>query len=164
FYGHDAESARIAEIALKRLKYPNVVVDEVAALIRYHMFDYADNWTDAAVRRFVSRVGFERVRPLALLRLADSSGMGHGSADPRSVLPLVERVEALQAKDQAFSIKDLAINGNDLSAIGWPRGPAMGRALAELLEAVLDDPELNTREKLLDIARRIQGKHGVTGV
>lgn len=161
FYGHDLESARLAEKALKRLKYPNAVIDEVVALVQHHMFDYSEEWTDAAVRRFVARVGIELVKPLAILKLADTTGLGHGPADPRSVMPLIERVEQLRAKEQAFSIKDLAIRGNDLAAIGWPKGPSMGRALAELLEVVLDDPELNSRERLLDIAERIKGKHGI---
>lgn len=161
FYGHDIESARLAETALRRLKYPNAIIDEVLHLIRHHMFDYQDIWTDAAVRRFVSRVGLEHVDGLARLRLADTTGMGNGPADPASVLPLIERVEALRAKDQAFSIKDLAIGGHELSGIGWPKGPSMGLALAELLEAVLDDPELNTRERLLYIAERIKTKYGV---
>ena len=161
FYGHDIESARLSEKVLRRLKYPNAVIDEVVTLVKHHMFDYSSAWTDAAVRRFVARVGIEHVKPLAILRLADTTGLGQGSADPRSVLPLIDRVEELRAKDQAFSIKDLAIRGNDLAAIGWPKGPSMGRALAELLEAVLDDPELNTKERLLEIAERIKGRHGV---
>ncbi len=161
FYGHDLESARLVDKALRRLKYPNAVIDEVVTLVKYHMFDYSDDWTDAAVRRFVARVGLEYVRPLALLRLADTTGLGRGPADPRSVIPLMDRVEDLRAKDQAFSVKDLAIRGNDLAAIGWPKGPSMGRALAELLEAVLDDPELNTKDRLLEIAERIKDKHGV---
>jgi len=161
FYGHDMESARMVEAALRRLKYPNAVVDDVVLLVRHHMFDYSKEWTDAAVRRFVSRVGLEFVKPLAVLRLADSSGMGNGPADPRSVLPLIERVEALRAKDQAFGIKDLAVGGHELAGIGWPKGPMMGKVLSELLEAVLDDPDLNTKERLLDIAGRLKGKYGV---
>ncbi len=161
FYGHDVESARRAEAALRRLKFPNVVIDDVAHLIRHHMFDYADGWTDAAVRRFVARVGLAYVDRLAALRLADTSGMGHGPADPRTVLPLLDRVEELRSKDQAFGLKDLAIDGNDLLALGWPRGPVLGKALAELLEAVLDDPELNTKDRLLVIATRLKEKFGI---
>ena len=159
FYGHDFESAALAGTALKRLKYPNSVVDEVVHLIRHHMFDYSGSWTDAAVRRFVARVGFEHMRPLAQLRLADSSGMGHGPADPRSVLPLLDRIDDLRSKEQAFSLRDLAIGGDELADLGWPRGPSMGRALAELLEAVLDDPDLNTRERLIEIAGKIKSRH-----
>ena len=76
-------------------------------------------------------------------------------------MPLVERVESLCERDQAFRIKDLAIGGNELAAHGWPKGPQMGRALEELLEAVLEDPELNTKERLLEIAEKIKNKHGV---
>lgn len=161
FHGHDRESARLAEAVLRRLKYPNDLIEEVAALVANHMFDYSDAWTDAAVRRFVARVGAARVRPLALLRLADSSGMGRGPADPRSVLPLVERVEAMIARSEAFGLKDLAIGGDDLAALGWPRGPKMGKVLAELLEAVLDDPSLNDRDRLSEIAQRLKPKYGV---
>ncbi|HUW70711.1 MAG TPA: HD domain-containing protein [bacterium] len=162
FYGHDVESARLAETALRRLKYPNIIIDDVVHLIRHHMFDYADDWTDAAVRRFVARVGLDYMGRLAALRLADTSGMGHGPADPRSVLPLLDRVEDLRSKDQAFGLKDLAINGNDLLALGWPRGPLLGKALAELMEAVLDDPELNTRDRLSEIATRLKDKFGIS--
>lgn len=161
FYGHDQESARLAEAALKRLKYPNAVIEKVSLLVRHHMFDYSPDWTDAAVRRFVNRVGLEAVLPLARLRLADMAGVSGRPADPRLVLPLVERVEELKAKDQAFGLKDLAIGGHDLAAAGWPRGPVMGRALAELLEAVLDDPELNERGRLLEIAEKIKPKYGL---
>jgi poly(A) polymerase/tRNA nucleotidyltransferase (CCA-adding enzyme) len=162
FYGHDVESARLAETALRRLKYPNAVIDDVTHLIRHHMFDYADDWTDAAVRRFVARVGLDYVGRLAALRLADTTGMGHGPADPRSVLPLLDRIEDLRSKDQAFGLKDLAINGNDLLALGWPRGPLLGKALAELMEAVLDDPDLNTRDRLSEIATRLKDKFGIS--
>jgi len=161
FHGHDQESARLAEVALKRLKFTNAVIARVATLIRNHMFDYADDWTDAAVRRFIARVGLENIKPLVLLRLADGSGLGHGRVDPGTLMPLVERVESLCERDQAFRIKDLAIGGNELAAHGWPKGPQMGRALEELLEAVLEDPELNTKERLLEIAEKIKNKHGV---
>jgi poly(A) polymerase/tRNA nucleotidyltransferase (CCA-adding enzyme) len=161
FYGHDMEAARLAEAALKRLKYPNAIIDHCCHLIRHHMFDYSPEWSDAAVRRFVSRVGLEHIRDLARLRLADLSGMRGEEADPRLVVPLIDRVEDFKAKAQAFSLKDLAINGNGLAALGWPKGPSMGRALNELLEAVLDDPELNTPERLTAIAKNLKDKYGV---
>lgn len=161
FYGHDVVSSTMAGSVLKRLKYPNDTIAAVTHLVRHHMFDYSEQWTDAAVRRFVNKVGIDSIGDLVRLRLADSSGMGRGPADPRTVLPLLERVEALRAKDQAFCIKDLAIDGNDLAALGWPRGPVMGKVLAELLEAVLDDPGLNTRPGLLAIAGKLKEKYGV---
>jgi tRNA nucleotidyltransferase (CCA-adding enzyme) len=161
FHGHDTLSAAMAETALKRLKFTNATIEAVTHLVGNHMFDYSADWTDAAVRRFVAKVGIGNMHALVMLRLADSSGMGYGPADPRTVMPLLERVENLRAKDQAFCIKDLAIDGNDLAGIGWPRGPAMGKVLAELLEAVLDDPELNTQPRLLEISRNLKSRYGV---
>lgn len=161
FHGHDQLSAEMSGQALRRLKYPNTIISQVTHLVRHHMFDYSADWSDAAVRRFVHRVGLDMVRPLALLRLADMTGARGCPADPRSVLPLLDRVAALQARDQAFTLKDLAIGGDDLAASGWPKGPLMGRVLAELLETVLDDPDLNERERLLAIASRLKGKYGI---
>lgn len=161
FHGHDTESARLSEVALKRLKYPNDVVNAVVTLVRNHMFDYRPDWTDAAVRRFVNRVGMENVLPLARLRLADLSGVRGEPADPRVVLPLVDRVNELKAKDQAFTLRDLAIGGDELARLGWPKGPVMGRVLAELLDTVLDDPGLNTRERLTSVAQNLKGKYGI---
>ncbi|HPE37788.1 MAG TPA: HD domain-containing protein, partial [Spirochaetales bacterium] len=161
FHGHDTESARLSEAALKRLKYPNDVVNAVVTLVRNHMFDYRPDWTDAAVRRFVNRVGMENVLPLARLRLADLSGVRGEPADPRVVLPLVDRVNELKAKDQAFTLRDLAIGGDELARLGWPKGPVMGRVLAELLDTVLDDPGLNTRERLTSVAQNLKGKYGI---
>lgn len=161
FHGHDTQGAAMAAAILKRLKFPNAVTERVMALIRHHMFDYADSWTDAAVRRFVSRAGRDLLEDLIQLRLADMAGVSGKEPDPRVLMPLVRRVKELEARAQAFTIRDLAIKGDDLALAGWPRGPAMGRVLAELLEAVLEDPELNRKDRLLIIADRLKGKHGV---
>jgi hypothetical protein len=76
-------------------------------------------------------------------------------------MPLLDRVAGFKAKDQAFGLKDLAIGGKELLELGWPKGPSLGLALAELLESVLDDPELNQRERLLAIAEKLKGKYQV---
>lgn len=161
FHGHDQEGAELASAALKRLKFPNAVTERVEALIRNHMFDYSDAWTDAAVRRFVARVGRPLLEDLIQLRLADMAGVTGVPADPRVLMPLVRRVQELEAKDQAFTIRDMAIKGEDLAAIGWPRGPLMGKVLIELLDAVLEDPELNSKERLLFIAEKLKRKYGL---
>ncbi len=163
FYGHDTESARLSEEVLKRLKYPNAVIDKVTVLVKYHMFDYSEAYSDAAIRRFVARVGIENVRPLAQLRLADISAMGHGKANPMLLMPLLDRIDSLVAAENAFSLKDLAIDGRDLIALGYKPGPGLGNALAELLELVLDDPDMNDREKLELVAANIKHKHQKSG-
>lgn len=161
FHRHEAESARGAEEALRRLKFPNAVIASVTHLVLHHMFAYDESWSDAAVRRFLARTGPENLEDLLTLRLADAYGTTGERPDPRSLEPLRKRVELLLEHSRALSIRDLAIGGNELASLGVPRGPVMGRILAELLETVLDDPELNAPERLLDIAARIKGKYGI---
>jgi tRNA nucleotidyltransferase (CCA-adding enzyme) len=161
FYRHEEYSARDAEAFMKRLRFPNAVIEEVAHLVRGHMFSYDDSWSDAAVRRFLARVGPESLDRLFALRIADGTGIIGRPVDPRSLDPLRERIAAVLAAREALGVSDLAVKGGDLAAIGIAPGPAMGAVLKELLEAVIDDPGLNEKERLLDIARHIMPKHGL---
>lgn len=162
FHRHEELSATMAEAILRRLRYPNDLIEEVCHLVHEHMFHYEDNWSDAAVRRFVARAGISSIDDLLALRIADGTAMTGHRVDPRSLDPLRRRIEAVIAAEEALSIRDLAIDGNDLAALGVPRGPVMGRMLAELLEAVIEDPALNEAEKLKGIAARMKEKHGLT--
>lgn len=154
FTGHEKDSARIASALLRRLCFPTRLIHQVEHLVLHHMFFYEPSWSSAAVRRFISRVGQANVKDLVILRHADSCGK-HGEAMPSPLLgELLRRVEHEQRAASAFAVKDLAINGNNLAQIGIPRGPEMGKILEELLESVLSDPALNTKEQLLQIAGR----------
>jgi hypothetical protein len=116
------------------------------------MFFYEDNWKDATVRRFIIRIGEENLHDLYKLRRADSFALAGIESPPDSLLPLIYRVDTILAEKKALTLKDLAVSGNDLMAAGISPGKRMGLILKELLEAVLDDPGLNTKEKLLEIA------------
>jgi tRNA nucleotidyltransferase (CCA-adding enzyme) len=155
FHGHERESARIAEEVMTRLRFPLAQTKKVRHLVAEHMFHYTEDWGDAAVRRFVARVGVGELEDLYNLRAADQYGMRGRRPDFDSVAALRERVDSVGAKDAALGVRDLAVGGNDLAAIGVPKGPLMGSILSELLEAVMDDPGLNERERLLDIAGKI---------
>jgi putative nucleotidyltransferase with HDIG domain len=159
FYGHEGESARMAREIMTRLRYPNALVDQTVHLIAEHMFHYEDSWGDAAVRRFIIRVGEERLGDLFALRLADT--YAHAGREPEGtlLLPLIRRIDAVLAQGRAFTLKDLAVSGRDLGEIGIAPGPRMGTILKELLEAVVEDPELNRRETLLEIAGNLLKKH-----
>lgn len=161
FHRHEEISARMAAAILTRLKLPNALIDEVIHLVRHHMFAYEEGWSDAAVRRFLARVGEDKVEALFALRLADGFGITGLPVDPRSLDPLRRRIEAVLAESHAFGLRDLAVGGAELASIGVPKGPVMGRLLAELLETVLDDPSLNERARLLEIAARLKGKYGI---
>jgi len=154
FYRHEKESAALAKAILLRFRYPNAVIDRVCHLVEEHMFSYTENWTDAAVRRFVIRAGEENLSDLFALRRADIYGMAAREPKWNALLPLYDRVEEVLARGRALSIKDLAVSGNDLMSLGIPPGKTIGTILKQLLEAVLEDPDLNTKEKLMEMVGR----------
>ncbi len=156
FYRHEEESARLARDLLTRLRYPTATIDAVVHLIAVHMFHYEETWTDAAVRRFVARVGIDHLADAYALRRADTYGTTGALPPPEAGAPLADRVDRVLAAGKALSIRDLAVSGEDLAAIGIPRGPRMGILLKELLETVLDDPEMNQKDRLLTVVRRLE--------
>ncbi len=157
FHGHEKLSSELASSILQRLRLPTNVIRRVSHLVEHHMFNYQKEWSDAAVRRFIARVGEDAIDDLLALRRADQIGMCAENADvfPQGLSLLAGRVRALREGDRAFSVRELAVDGSDvMAALGIGPGPAIGTILAALLHAVLEDPALNEKEKLLEIARR----------
>ena len=157
FYQHESVSAEMADRIFRRLKCSNEERESAVHLIRNHMFSYTPDWSDAAVRRFIRRIGIDSLNPLFELRIADAAATGDGNVDISSVLALSERINAELDKANALAIKDLKVNGKDLMALGIPSGPAIGRILSELLEEVIEDPARNDRgyleERALTLSR-----------
>jgi tRNA nucleotidyltransferase (CCA-adding enzyme) len=151
FLHHDRDGALQAEQIMLRLRAPRAEVTRVTRLVRHHMFAYTHEWTDAAVRRFVRRVGVDLLADLFALRAADDVASGV-TEPPDGWIELRERVAAIAG--DPLEPGHLAISGDDLIAeLGIAPGPLIGRLLAALLEAVLEDPQLNSRERLLELAR-----------
>jgi len=92
------------------------------------------------------------------LRRADAYATAGEEVSPKFLLPLADRVDRIIAAGNAFSLKDLAVSGKELIAIGIQPGKTLGIILDQLLESALDDPALNTREKLLEIAGKLRDK------
>ncbi|GHV55051.1 HDIG domain-containing protein [Spirochaetia bacterium] len=159
FHQHEKISAKITRKILTRLRYSNAQIDGVCHLIEEHMFHYEEIWSDAAVRRFIIRTGEENLENLYRLRRCDAYGMAGTEPGPDFLLPLLSRVDAVLAGSNAFSLKDLAVSGKDLLAAGVKPGKYIGIILNELLETVVDDPESNTREKLLEIAGNLNKRY-----
>ena len=161
FYNHEIAGAKMAGGILARLKFSNAQIDAVCHLIKEHMFNYESSWSDAAVRRFVQRVGAQNIDALFDLRLADIYGMKrvevrlHDTAVCGKLLELRERVDGVLSQKSAMGLKDLAVNGGDLIALGIPAGKKMGAILKELFEAVTDDPAMNNRDTLLALAKNL---------
>ncbi|HVO38977.1 MAG TPA: HD domain-containing protein [Spirochaetia bacterium] len=157
FYSHEKVSAAMAEEILMRLKLPTAVVKDVTHLVAHHMFNYQEEWSDSAVRRLIARVGESKIDDVIALRRADQIGMcrENAAAFPESLADFAARVRSVLQHGRAFTVRQLAVNGRDLmETLQLPPGPGIGAILDELLQAVLDDPALNEKEKLLEIARR----------
>ncbi|MDP8904968.1 MAG: HD domain-containing protein [Chloroflexota bacterium] len=155
FVGHDVEGARLAEALLGRLAFPRRDVQPVADLIRHHMFSYEPRWSDAAVRRLIRRVGCDLVADLLRLRQADNIGSGL-PADAGHLDELRRRVAGELDAGVPLQLRDLAVDGDVLIAeLAIRPGPQLGRLLNDLLDTVVADPRLNTREKLLARARAL---------
>lgn len=154
FYDHDKIGAEIADPICLRLRFSNEERERIVALVRHHLFHY-DAWSDAAVRRWIRRVGKERLTDLYALNEADLRGKGTFSdTDLASLLALRGHVEKVLAEGAALSTRDLALKGNDLmKELGLAPGKILGEILSACLEVVTNDPEKNTREALLEVAR-----------
>jgi putative nucleotidyltransferase with HDIG domain len=157
FYGHETTSAEIAGEILRRLRYSNDFVGRCAHLVGTHMFLYRKEWTRATVRRFIRQVGEEHLEDLFLLREADCFSRGM-TEEVAGLEDLRDRIEHERREAHAFKLADLAIDGNDVKAtLGVVEGPEIGRVLREVFEMVLDEPSLNTRERLI---RLLEEKFG----
>ncbi len=164
FYNHQAVSRRMARDILNRLRFSKKQRDHVLHLIYYHMFGYTPAWTDAAVRRLIRKVGRENIADLFDLRIADWFGNGTNYGFPGYLRALERRVNEAIAREEAFTEKDLAIDGRDvMSALEIAPGPKVGEALSYLLERVLEDQTLNERERLLGLLRERFGAPGDPG-
>ncbi|MDP3901761.1 MAG: HD domain-containing protein [bacterium] len=149
FYQHQYIGEKMALQILGRLKYPKETIENVALLIREHMFVYdPEIVTPRGVRRMLSRVGADNINDLILLREADRIGSGVPKAQPYRLRSLKAAIE--KAKLEPIHPKMLAINGNDImELLQISPGPKIGQILAILLDGVLDDPKLNDKEVLL---------------
>jgi tRNA nucleotidyltransferase (CCA-adding enzyme) len=150
---HAAGGAAATGRILRRLRYPNGLRDDVVRLVAAHDFRL-DGEVDARfARRFLASHGLERARELVALKRADLSVKEVDPAELAALARLEQEIEG--QRDRPYRLADLAVNGRDLLELGYREGPALGTALARLLDDVLDDPALNSREALLARAREL---------
>jgi tRNA nucleotidyltransferase/poly(A) polymerase len=147
---HAAHGADLADRALERLRYPTRLRTYVVRLIRAHSFR-VDDVDERFARRFLREHGDELAFDLVTHKQADLTGKGREDRE-RAAARLRELLE--QQRPQPHRLADLAVDGSDLIELGYREGPELGRALDSLLDAVVDDPSLNTREQLLARVRR----------
>ncbi len=155
FLGHDIVGAEIAGRLLDRLHWPRHERDRIVHIIRHHMYGYVPSWSDAAVRRFIAKVGRDALADLFLLREADNLGSGR-RRDGGRLAEIRARVAAQLAAGIVLDLHDLDIDGDVLMAeLGLPPSPKLGSVLQELLDRAIADPTINKRDRLLALARSL---------
>lgn len=165
FHGHEYPSAKIAKNVLAKLRFPNDTIKYVVHLVENHMFHYESTWQESAIRRFIAKHNTqilpfpEVLQDLFYLRQADAYGKDGDEkvfTEGKWIENLYEfksRIDKELENQVAFSLKDLAVSGKDLIEAGFPAGKKMGEVLNGLLEKVLENPEINKKEVLLDLAK-----------
>ncbi len=150
FYGHAEEGAKMADAILLRLKAPTALRTDAVTLIARHMTPLEPD--KRVLRRRLSKYGEKTVQRLLQLQIADFSSKGTGKEQPQSFTEVAHLLEEIRQEGSCLTIKDLAVSGNDLIAIGFTPGPQLGACLNTLLRCVLDETIPNTREALLQMA------------
>ena len=158
FKAHAVASERIAEEILRRLKMDNDTIRDVKKIVFWHDFGIKGNISKKSVRRMLSKMGEEYFEAYTQLRRADI--MGQSTFNREVSFEVLDEMigyhDEIMQEGNALRISDLAIGGGDLIKEGIKPGPAMGEILRNLLEKVLEEPELNTRERLLEIVKNIE--------
>lgn len=152
FYAHAEVSGQMAKALLKRLKMDNETLYQVEKLVKYH--DYHPGTNARSVRKAIYKIGEDLFPKLLEVQRADV--LAQSTYQQEDKLSDLKRIEELYHRileeKQCLSLKDLAVTGRDLIQAGMKPGKELGICLSQLLEVVLEDPEKNNKEELLDIA------------
>lgn len=151
FPGHAKLSAELASNVLLRLKAPTALRQQVVSLVERHMTPLESD--KKRLRRQLGKYGIESTLDLLMLQQADFRSKG--TKEETDHFDRVHRlIDEICAEDACLTVKDLAINGNDLIAIGFTPGPNIRKCLEGLLTAVQEDILPNTRNSLLEAATK----------
>ena len=151
FYSHDRASAAIAQQVCRRLRLDRRTSENIELLVRWH--DVEIPLTEKGIRRQLRRMGEENLRRLLVVKRGDNLAQ-HPAYRGRQehIAQLEQLLDLVLQADQCFSLKQLSVKGNDLIDIGLS-GPAVGQALEDLLDQVVEGKLPNDREMLLLYAK-----------
>lgn len=160
FYGHQVESAGIANNVLRRLKMDNATRKKVVRLVRYH--DERPKLDEKKVRHKIVDIGIEAFPDLFAVNRADTLAQSEYKREEKlAYIDEFERIyNSIIEKKQALCIGDLKITGSELIKMGLNEGPLVGKVLKELFEEVLNNPDKNTKEYLRGRAGKLIRKYG----
>jgi tRNA nucleotidyltransferase (CCA-adding enzyme) len=160
FYEHDRIGAEMVGPLLTRLRFSSEERERVVALVRHHIICYDEEWSDAAVRRWLRRVTPELAEELYVLARADivAKGRDH-EVDLKNLEGLKAHAARVVSEGAAFGLRDLAVDGGVLMReLGLAPGRHIGDILRALLDEVVENPALNEVSKLLARAKDLASK------
>lgn len=154
FYGHAAISKDIAEKSLRGLRYDNQTVKLVTQLVEAH--DRTIEPRKPVIRRCLNKMGLEQFLRLLDVKEADYAAQAQLYGDRLHKIEILQMTNeillAQKYQEDCFSLKDLAINGNDLIQLGYKPGKKIGAVLNQLLEMVIDGIMENNKCQLRSYA------------
>lgn len=149
FYEHNLKSYDLSKEILTRFMFDNKMIRQVSLLIKEHMSKLKSP-KRSAIKRLINRVGVDNIDDLLDLQIADVK-----RPEKMNEVDNLERVktdvQGILQENEPMNPRELAVNGDDLIALGIKPGKMIGQILNELTEKVIDNPKLNTREDLLAI-------------
>lgn len=148
FKYHAAVGADTAREILKRFKVSNELLNKVTTLIKFHQS--VENVDDIRIKRWLSKIGVDYTRSLLDVRIADLKAHNPENTgyELKRINEIKQELEEVVKAGEAFSLSDLAINGNDLIALGY-HGEEIGKQLNKILRLVVDDKLQNSRKEIL---------------
>lgn len=157
FKGHALISEEIARSVMRRLKFDNETIKTVTKLVCYH--DYRIEATPQNVRRAMNRIGVDLFPYYLAVRMADVKAQSPYRRREKieNIIAMREIYQEVLINEECVTLRDLAVTGKDLMAIGMKPGRELGAMLNELLEWVIDDPECNKKDLLCDYVREKLG-------
>ena len=156
FPGHSEEGAKMVMDVLKRLKFDNLTIESISALIKHHLvLNVSYMPTDGEIKRLINNVGKENIFILFDLQRADINALW----DP---VPFLKKVDFMESRtkfildnNEPLTLKDLAIDGKTLiTELKILPGKEVGIILHKLLEDVLDNKDLNNKNQLINLAKK----------
>ena len=153
FLGHAEVSAELADGILRNLKAPNVLRERVVFLVKYHMLPLEPD--KKILRRRLGKYGFDAIEELLALQKADMGSKGTGTDAGMYFSEVESLIDELRQEAACLTVRDLAINGHDLMALGIT-GKAIGTCLDRLLALVQDEVLPNEKESLLNEIRKLR--------
>lgn len=153
FYGHAAKSAEIARSILRRLKFDNDTIGKVKKLIELH--DHRPDLKKSSVRKLAVKSGTDLFEDLIKVKKADTLAQSEYKREEKLIYldSILQLYKEIIRDNECIKLKDMELNGKDLLALGIPQGKMVGKILGDLFELVIEEPEKNKKEFLMDYVK-----------